>query len=401
MAKKPATTPTVGPAPAPEALAYFRNKGEQPSFSWKDVTPEEHAFVFTVAKATQVEVLNTIRAALDEAIANGVPVEQFKRELKPKLIALGWWGKQKRIDPQTGEEIEAQLGSPRRLETIYWANVRTAAAAGAWQRAQRTKAFLPFFLYQLGPSETHRPEHVALEGTILPVDDPFWTTHFPPNGWGCKCWVSQISQAEAGQLGYDPNKPAPDPGVTVYLNNRTGETREIPRGIDPGWESNPGKLRQTNLARHLAGQLDAAPEELQRVATKDVIASEQFRRIVSRQVEGVAPVAVIPEQTSARLGASTRTVLFSDYTAEKGGRDHPDIAPEDYLFVQRLIDEGHATADRSGHVVYTGTIDGKAWKAAIKATADGRELYLSSMHRLKDKGGAAIRRRETSAPGGS
>lgn len=393
MATKPVTT-TVGPAPSPEALAYFRNKGDQPSFSWKDVTPEEHAFVFTVAKATQVEVLTTIRDAVDEAIEKGVPVEQFKRELTPKLIALGWWGKQKVVDPETGEVVDAQLGSPRRLETIYWANVRTAAAAGAWQRAQRTKSVMPYFLYQLGPSEVHRPEHVAIEGTILPIDDPFWGTHYPPNGWGCKCWVSQISKAEAGTLGYDPEKPAPDLGMTIYVNARTGEMREIPRGIDPGWESNPGALRQTNLRRHLTGALDAAPEPLQRVATKDVIASEQFRRIVSREIEGVAPVGVLPERMRETLGATTRTVLFSDYTAEKGARKHDDVDAQDYLVVQRLIDEGHATRDRDKHVVYTGEIDGKMWKAAVKVTADGREVYLSSLHRLRSAGKAdRIRRR--------
>ena len=38
-------------------------------------------------------------------------------------------------------------------------------------------------------------------GTLLPVDDPWWQTHYPPNGWGCKCWVRQVSRREAERLG--------------------------------------------------------------------------------------------------------------------------------------------------------------------------------------------------------
>ena len=65
------------------------------------------------------------------------------------------------IDPETGETREVELGSPRRLKTIYSTNMRTARAAGQWERIQRTKATHPYLLYELGPSGEHRPEHVA------------------------------------------------------------------------------------------------------------------------------------------------------------------------------------------------------------------------------------------------
>jgi hypothetical protein len=41
-----------------------------------------------------------------------------------------------------------------------------------------------------------RPEHAALDGVTLPVDDPFWDMYFPPNDWGCRCDVVQIANGK-------------------------------------------------------------------------------------------------------------------------------------------------------------------------------------------------------------
>ena len=175
----------TGPGPVPrDALDYFRNKGWKIGFDYRDVWREEHAYAFTVAKATQVEVLESIRDAIDKAIAAGMTKRQFEKELTPVLQRLGWWGTKDTIDPLTGEPVRAKLGSPRRLNTIYETNLRTARAAGQWKRAERTKKALPYLRYELGPSEHHRAWHVAWEGTTLSVDDDWWNAHMPPNGWG-------------------------------------------------------------------------------------------------------------------------------------------------------------------------------------------------------------------------
>ncbi len=188
-----------------EVVRYFRSKSDRPAFDWRDVAPEEHAYAYTVAKATSQCILADIRAAMDDAIVNQVPFKEFAAKLQPTLEAKGWWGRKLVHDPRDGKYKLAQLGSPRRLRTIYWANIRTAHAAGEWQCTQRNKAFLPFLVYTLSVSEKRRPEHLGWVGTILPVDDPWWSSHYPPNGWGCKCGVHQIRRREAAGRGYDPN----------------------------------------------------------------------------------------------------------------------------------------------------------------------------------------------------
>lgn len=37
-----------------------------------------------------------------------------------------------------------------------------------------------------------REEHFALHNTTLPINDPFWNSYYPPNGWGCRCTVVEV-----------------------------------------------------------------------------------------------------------------------------------------------------------------------------------------------------------------
>jgi uncharacterized protein with gpF-like domain len=236
----------AGPLPV-EAIDYFDAKHLLPSFSFEDVWREEHAVAFTVAKAMNQDVLSTIQKALSTALREGQTLQQFKKDLTPTLQKLGWWGAKEMVDPKTGETVEAQLGSPGRLKTIFDANLRTARAAGQWERIDRTKAVRGYLVYELGPSEHHRPLHEQWAGTILPVDDPWWDTHFTPNGWGCKCFVRQIGRAELARLG--GVKHPPPTTFVKYRNSRTGQVLEVPAGIDPGWDFNPGKIRLGGLSK--------------------------------------------------------------------------------------------------------------------------------------------------------
>ena len=103
--------------------------------------------------------------------------------IREELTRLGWWGTQTAIDPITGRAVSVDV--PRRLRTIFETNMRSARAAGQWERIQRTSWSHPYLLYLTGPSHRHRPEHLAWHGLCLSVDDPWWETHFPPGGWGC------------------------------------------------------------------------------------------------------------------------------------------------------------------------------------------------------------------------
>lgn len=369
------------PAAPPEVTTFFRNKGLRPSFSWQDVEPEEHAVAFTVAKAMHVDVLDAIKGALQQAIDEGIPYDQFAKDLKPRLRRLGWWGVKEVVDPVTGKARKVQLGSPRRLRTIYQANLRSARAAGQWDRIQRTKRALPYLVYLLGPSERHRPHHEAKEGLVLPVDDPFWRTWYPPNGWGCKCHVRQITKREAEQRGISDSPEIP---MRDVINRRTGEVKRIPSGIDPGWETNPGLYRQRHMERFLADKLDAADPAIAQVAARDMASSWRLRRIHEGSAKGSVPVAMLPDDLVKVIDADTRVVQFSDYTAEKGRRKHGEATADQYVRVADMLESGTVAREASTNGTVSLIVqsrDEAPWRLVLKRTMAGDELFLSTFHR--------------------
>lgn len=232
-------TPPV--LPPIEAVEHFRQKGLAIGFDWRDIWAEEHARAFTVAKAMSRDLLQDIRAAVDKAISEGQSLDTFRKQLRPVLEAKGWWGRKEVTDPATGEVRKVQLGSPRRLKTIYQTNMRTSYQAGRWQRIERQKERFPYIRYVSVMDGRERPEHGAWHDTILPVDDPWWDTHYPPCDWGCRCTVIALNDRMMKRRGYEVTGTPTRFPKRKYVNGRTGEIMEIERGIGAGWDYNVGK----------------------------------------------------------------------------------------------------------------------------------------------------------------
>ncbi|MBK67912.1 MAG: hypothetical protein CMP22_07250 [Rickettsiales bacterium] len=240
---------TIKPLAPKEAVDFFRKKGYKQSFNWQDVWREEHAYSFTVAKAMRNDILQDIRSALDDAITNGVPFKEFSKNLSNVLADKGWWGRKEMIDPNTGEKKLVQLGSPHRLSTIYYTNLRSAYAAGHWQRIERSAKTRPYLRYVAILDDRTRDRHRAWHGIVLPVDHPFWSQFYPPNGWGCRCSVQQLSKRDLERRGYKitPDNQLPLDEKKRFVNKRSGEVVTLPKGIDPGFGYNVGKARMKSL----------------------------------------------------------------------------------------------------------------------------------------------------------
>ena len=244
--------------PPRDAVEYFRRKGHALSWNWWEVWETAHARAFTVAKAARLDVLSALRGSLDRALAEGHTYRTFARGIEPELRRLGWWGRQMVAGPE-GVEI-ARLGSPRRLRTIFHVNMRAAHAAARRQAQDANAGSRPFWMYSARLDSRTRPDHAALDGAVFRADDPIWNTHYPPNGWNCRCRVRALTEAQVRARGLRVRDSRRDGELRrvmqeVGTNKRTGEVVERPGTAwawtdalggkhvllpDPGWSHNPG-----------------------------------------------------------------------------------------------------------------------------------------------------------------
>lgn len=259
--------------PPEEAIAYLKAKGFalSPTFDWRDMWQADHAAAFTVAKSAGFDVLGDIHSALVDALANGTTFSDFKKNLTPTLQAKGWWGRGPALDPETGEVSMAQLGSPRRLQTIFDVNMRMAYAAGKWTKAEATKVTHPYGQYCAIHDDKTRPEHLAWDGTVVRMDSEWAQTHATPCGWNCRCTWRFLSDIELEHEGLTID-PAPASTMKTYINARTGEVTEVPIGVDPGFGYNPGKVAvDVHAARVDAAKWVSAPPALAAAASAESV----------------------------------------------------------------------------------------------------------------------------------
>lgn len=282
-----------------EAIAYFRAKGQHIGWNWYDTAVDVHARSFTVAKAARVDVLTTIQEEVSRALSQGVSQQEFIDTLAPRLKKLGWWGKQIVVD-SAGNAETVQLGSPRRLALIYNVNTRVAYNVGRYAQLMNSTDTHPFWQYVAVMDSRTRPSHAALNGLVFRYDDPFWKTHYPPNGWNCRCRVRALSQARMDALGLKAtqgDKYLTTKKVQAAVNKATGEIIDMDvttfadgaRVMTPdvGWSYNPGSaafgLDQT-LIRKL---IEVKSPALREMIVQEMNNSPERQLAFSRWVEKV------------------------------------------------------------------------------------------------------------------
>lgn len=387
--------PLIG-LPPEDTFRAFRGRDElRLTTKWHEMWQEEHARAFTVAKVARLDLLDTIRNSLADVLANGGTFEQWKDRIIPDLQRAGWWG---RVEDKslTGTSAPVFIG-PRRLETIYRTNMRVSRAAGQWARIQDRKDVAPFLRYSAVMDDRTRPLHRQWHGTILPVDHPWWDTHFPPCGWNCRCTATQLSERDLRARGWEVNKAPPPEGPPSRFWRAGSPTPEaVPAGIDPGWAYNPGKASMRAIADKAAATLEAqAGGDLAgaRAAVRDLVDSPAFLQALDEP--GTAfPVMVLDDEVRAQISAQGHVAMLSSETYAKQRRNHPELLAADY---RRLPDIGAAPdlifQQDDRRLILTRAADGRWMKAVVKVTADRGELFVISLQYARAAEIARLRRR--------
>jgi SPP1 gp7 family putative phage head morphogenesis protein len=218
--------PVIGGVPFEEAIAFLRQKARIPTRTWTDIWEGMHARAFVVAGAMQDALIADFHEAVTRALAEGTTLRDFRESFDEIVARHGW----------------SHNGGPGwRSAVIYNTNLRMARAAGRWDQIERQAQARPFLRYSAVMDSKTRPEHAAWHGLVLPVDDPFWKTHYPPNGWNCRCTVTQWSARDLDRHGWSVGA-SPNPGEETRAVNTPDGVKQVPgfRGIDTGFGYNVG-----------------------------------------------------------------------------------------------------------------------------------------------------------------
>jgi SPP1 gp7 family putative phage head morphogenesis protein len=113
-------------------------------------------------------------------------------------------------------EFRAQIGIITKkqiawLKTEYNLAVAGSQMAGKWQQIQAQKEQFPYLQFE-AVDDNHTTQLCNnLDGVILPVDDPFWMTYYPPNHYNCRSTVRQLRKGKItpmDKIVYPSNMPS-------------------------------------------------------------------------------------------------------------------------------------------------------------------------------------------------
>lgn len=214
--------------PFREAIAFFLQKTNLPTKRWQDNYGKANARAFSIAGAMTEALIGDFREEVTKALTEGVSLGEFRNRFDDIVTKHGW----------------DHVGEPGwRAKVIYETNLSTAYSAGRYeqQTEPETLELFPYWQYVHSGAQHPREEHKALDGLVLRADDPFWDTHYPPNGWGCGCRVRVLSERALKRQGRSGPDRAPPVEIRKVTDPKTGQVRDVPKGIDPGFEYNPGK----------------------------------------------------------------------------------------------------------------------------------------------------------------
>lgn len=228
--------------PPRDAVAYLESKGIRPTRHWYDIWQEAQAKAVTVSGMTRLDLLEDVKKGLVDAVKNGKTGKMFIDDLAPILRAKGWTGKRQSINPKTGEVTEKGPDLPARLSLIFFQNVQSAYMYGRYRAMLANAEERPWWMYIAVLDSRTRPHHRALHRKVFRYDDPFWKTHYPPNGFYCRCRVRALSDAQLEREGLTPESGE---GRMVsrdaVVNPRAPESQRVVREVW-GWQQTPGGL---------------------------------------------------------------------------------------------------------------------------------------------------------------
>ncbi len=184
-----------------------------------NLRPDELAALEVQYEAAGLRVLSEVNTSVERALqarmvliqAEGLHVAKGIIHLRGVVQA---WG--------AGSSVTGAA-----IETAFRTQAQLAYSAGRWSvdQSAAVQEILWGYKYVTVGDARVRPAHRALEGFKARKDDPIWKTHWPPNGYNCRCQTIPIFEETTERL--------PPPLATI-------DGQQVVPGPDKGFFYNSG-----------------------------------------------------------------------------------------------------------------------------------------------------------------
>lgn len=185
-----------------EALQYALGRVNiLPDEYYNVLTDTQRQSSVSIAGLAQLEHVEHIIGLVNKTIENGKTFKDF-------------------VDELDNSSIDINLPK-HRLDNIFRTNIQNAYNKGRYEQQFMIRRDRPYLMYSAINDSRTRPTHLAMNKILLPFDDKFWETNYPPNGYRCRCNVLSLTVKQMEKMG--------------------GVTKVIPENAyaDKGWAVSP------------------------------------------------------------------------------------------------------------------------------------------------------------------
>ena len=193
-----------------EALEYAHNKKIVLPSEFYSMDLKTRQMATTVSFLSSLEQIETVIKAVNKSIADGGTFNDFQ-----KLIA------------------ESEIILPKHyLDNVFRTNIQNAYGHGRWQQQQRNKDKRQYLMYSAINDSRVRPAHLALNRIVLPIDHPFWLTHYPPLSFRCRCTVIALTEKQALKYGITSDDKLPEVAEALDWSSHPLQFGELEELVD-------------------------------------------------------------------------------------------------------------------------------------------------------------------------
>ena len=345
--------------PPEEAIRYFEGLGYSIKNDWSGTWQRAQAQAFSVANIYRQDVTAELYESLQAALKNGQSFATWQQQVQQRCDARSWAHQDGQVvDKATGEVLAKRL-TPARLQTVYRTNMQSAMMAGRWSQLYDNKDARPYLQYVAVMDMKTRPSHAALHGSVYAIDDPFWGSFYPPNGFNCRCTVMALGERDIKRKDLVVQSSGDKIEDVQLITNKQGKTVDskaitLPSGqrftADAGFAGNVGQQHLAKLGQLQLQRAVELPPRLASMAVGESLKNPQVLKAITAQMTefteavfsskqargkmmhvGALPLKVLDELAKRQVLPQSAVISITDDRLLHAIRDHKQMPlPQDF-----------------------------------------------------------------------